>query len=201
MPRRSSAQVAASRSAILDAAVAEASVRGFEGASIGRLAGELEMSKSGLIGHFGDKEQLQLATLHAGLELFVREVWRTAEHEPPGRRRLLALCDAWLAFFEREVLPGGCLITTASVEFDARPGPVHDAVASAMRRWLDLLEREAATARAEGDLPVDIEPADVAFQLNALASAASSSFQLHRDDQVFQRARRLMRRLLQPPTR
>lgn len=197
MPRRSSAQVAARRSAILNAAVAEVSVSGFEGASIGQLAGELEMSKSGLIGHFGDKQQLQLATLHAGLELFAAEVWHAAEHEPPGRRRLLALCDAWLNFFEREILPGGCLMTTATVEFDARPGPVRDAIAAAMRRWLDLLEREAAIARSQGELADDVQPADVAFQLNALASAASSSFQLHRDHHVFQRARRLMRGVIE----
>lgn len=198
MPRRTRAQVAASRREILASSLADSSVRGFDGASIGRLAGQLEMSKSGLVGHFGDKQQLQLATLQAGVEQFVEEVWRPVESEPPGRRRLLALCDAWLSFFEREVLPGGCLMTTATIEFDARPGPMRDAVAAVMRRWLARLEREAETARANGELPAEIDPADVAFQLNSLASGASSAFHLHGDPQALERARRLMRGLLEP---
>jgi AcrR family transcriptional regulator len=189
MPRRSRDQVAASRAAILEASVAQASVRGFEAASIGSLATSLGMSKSGVVGHFGDKEQLQLATLEAGIEQFVAEVWRPVERaHPPGTERLLALCDAWTAFHERGTLPGGCLLTTASVEFDARPGPVRDAVALAMRRWLGLIEREAAALE-----PSAGDPADVAFTLNALASAASTAFLLHGDPAVFARARRLMR--------
>ncbi len=198
MPRRSRAQVAASRRAILASSVADTSVRGFDGASIGRLAGKLEMSKSGLVGHFGDKEQLQLATLRAGVEVFAEEVWGQVEPEQPGRGRLLALCDAWLSFFERGVLPGGCLMTTATIEFDARPGPMRDAIATVMRRWLARLEREAKIAQENGDLPAGIDPADVAFQLNALASAASTAFHLHGDPKVLRRARRLMRGLLEP---
>jgi AcrR family transcriptional regulator len=196
MPRRSSAQVAASRAAILRTAVAEASVRGFEAASIGHLAEATGMSKSGLIRHFGDKERLQIATLEAGIEVFVTEVWRVAEREPPGLPRLLALCDAWLDFFRREVLPGGCLLTTAIVEYDARSGPVQEVVARTMRRWLAALEREIGVAADAGQLPADVEPADLAFELNALASAASTHHLLSGDPAVFERARRSMRRAL-----
>ena len=53
----------ATREAILDRAVDLASTDGLEGLTIGRLAAELEMSKSGLFGHFGSKEGLQLATI------------------------------------------------------------------------------------------------------------------------------------------
>ena len=65
-------------------------------------------------------------------------------------------------------MPGGCFLTTATIEYDARPGPMRDAVAAAMKRWLGVLEREVATAIEAGELPPDTEPADVAFQLNAL---------------------------------
>src|SRR5207244_6363831 len=93
----------------------------------------------------------------------------------------------------REVMPGGCFLTTATIEFDARPGPLRDAVASAMNRWLRVLEREVALAINAGELPADTEPADVAFQLNALSAAASYGLQLWRDPEVFIRARRSMR--------
>ena len=196
MPRRAAADVAATRETVLAAAVRNASVEGLEGLTIGRLAGELEMSKSGLFGLFGSKQDLQLATLDAAFAHFLTGVWRPVAKQPAGRERLAALCDSWLGYHERESMPGGCFLTTATVEYDARPGPVRDAVIDGMERWLSFLSREVAAAVEAGELPPDTDPADVAFELNALASAASSAFQLSRDKSVFARARRLMRRRL-----
>ena len=196
MPRRSAAAVADTRAAVTEAAVDRASVEGLEGLTIGRLAGEVTMRKSSLFSLFGSKEELQLATLEAAIQQFRDEVWGPVADEQPGIARLLALCDSWLAYHEREALPGGCFLTTATVEFDARPGPLRDAVAGAMDRWLSVLEGEVALAIDAGELPSDYEPADMAFQLNALAAAASYGFQLSRDPEVFARARRSMRRAL-----
>lgn len=196
MPRRSTAAVAETRAAVTEAAVDRASVEGLEGLTIGGLAGEVAMRKSSVFSLFGSKQELQLATLEAAIEQFTDEVWGPVAEERPGMARLLALCDSWLAYHEREVMPGGCFLTTATIEFDARPGPLRDAVASSMKRWLGVLEREVALAIDAGELPADTEPADVAFQLNALASAASYGFQLWRDPGVFMRARRSMRRAL-----
>jgi len=196
MPRRSTAVVAETRAAVTEAAVDVASVEGLEGLSIGGLAEEVAMRKSSVFSLFGSKQELQLATLKGATEQFTHEVWAPVADERPGMARLLALCDRWLSYHEREVIPGGCFLTTATIEFDARPGPLRDAVASAMKRWLGLLEREVALAIEDGDLPAGTEPADVAFQLNALAAAASYGFQLSRDPEVFMRARRSMRRSL-----
>lgn len=196
MPRRSATQVSDSRNAIVGAAVEQGSLLGLDGVTIGWLAAELDMSKSGVIGHFGSKEQLQLAVLDRAVETFVSEVWDPVERKPAGRRRLLALCDAWLASHRRSLFPGGCFLTTASVEFDNRPGPVRDAVAETMRRWHGLLEREARIAIDNGELDPARDPADVAFELNALAMAANNAFQLHGDKSAFPRARRAMERVL-----
>jgi AcrR family transcriptional regulator len=196
MPRRPAAAVAATRSEVTRAAVDHASVEGLEGLTIGRLADQVEMRKSSVFTLFGSKRDLQRATLEAAIEQFREEVWDRVADEPPGRARLLALTDAWLEYHEREVMPGGCFLTTATVEYDARPGPLRDAVAQTMQRWLELLEREAATAVEAGELPAGANPGDVAFQLNALAAAASYGFQLWRDPEVFARARRSMRAVL-----
>jgi AcrR family transcriptional regulator len=196
MPRRSAQAVAETRSAVTDAAVDRASVDGLEGLTIGGLAGEVEMRKSSVFSLFGSKEGLQRAALDAAIRQFRDEVWNPVADEAPGLERLLALCDSWLSYHEREVLPGGCFMTTATVEFDARPGPLRDAVAQTVDRWLDTLEREATAAIEAGELPPGTDPADVAFQLNALAAAASYGFQLSRDPEVFARARRSMRRTL-----
>jgi AcrR family transcriptional regulator len=196
MPRRSAAAVAETRASVTEAAVDRASVEGLEGLTIGGLAGEVEMRKSSVFSLFGSKQDLQLATLEAAVENFRSEVWGPVADREPGLPRLLALCDSWLSYHEREVMPGGCFLTTATIEFDARPGPLRDAVARIMDRWLEVLRREAALAAEDGDLPPGADPADIAFQLNALASAASYGFQLWRDPEVFARARRSMRRAL-----
>jgi AcrR family transcriptional regulator len=196
MPRRSQAAVAETREAVTQIAVDRASVQGLEGLTIGGLAGEVEMRKSSVFSLFGSKEELQLATLEAAIEQFTEQVWGPVAGRPPGLERLLALCDSWIAYHEREVMPGGCFLTTASVEFDARPGPLRDKVAATMDRWLDVLEREVAIAIEAGELPAEREAADLAFQLNALAAAASYGFHLSRDPEVFARARRSMRRAL-----
>jgi AcrR family transcriptional regulator len=197
MPRRSQSDVAETRAAVTQAAVERASVEGLEGLTIGGLAGDTEMRKSSLFSLFGSKLDLQRASLDTAVEQFRKEVWEPIAGEPPGLPRLLALCDSWLDYHRREVMPGGCFLTTATIEYDARPGPLRDATAETMERWLGVLEREAATAIEAGELSADTDPADVAFQLNALAAAASYGFQLWRDPKVFDRARRSMRRALQ----
>ena len=195
MPRRSAAAVADTRAEVLDVTVRRASIDGLEGLTIGQLAAELSMSKSGLHGLFGSKQDLQLATFDEAVKRFIREVWLPVEGRPAGRPRLLALIDRWLAYHQRRALPGGCFVTTATIEFDARPGPLHDAVARARGRMHTLLEADLRTAVADGDLPKDTDPADVAFTLYAFASAASQAIQLG-EPGAYDCARRCMRGLL-----
>jgi AcrR family transcriptional regulator len=199
VPRRSQAAVAETRAVVTRVAVERASVDGLEGLTIGGLAGETGMRKSSVFSLFGSKEELQRATLDAAVEQFRQEVWDPVADQPSGLPRLLALCDSWLDYHRRGVMPGGCFLTTATIEYDARPGPMRDAIAGTMEQWLGVLEREAAAAIEAGDLPADADPADIAFELNALAAAASYGFQLRRDPDVFERARRSMRRALGAP--
>lgn len=195
MPRRSAAAVADTRAEVLDVAMRRASVEGLEGLSIGRLADEVSMSKSGLHGLFGSKEELQAATFAQAVENFIAEVWQPVAGRPPGLPRLLSLIDRWLAYHRRRTLPGGCFVTTATIEFDARPGPLRDAVGRARRRMHAVLEADVRTAVEAGDLPADTAPADVAFALYALASAASQAIQLD-EPGAAARARRCMRALV-----
>ena len=194
MPRRSAADVAHSRATAVEAAVDLASVEGLEGITIGRLAGELGMSKSGLLGRFGDKEALQRAVLAAAIERFIEAVWWPTRRATPGLPRLEAIIEAWIGHLREGVFPGGCFVTTASVEYDARPGPLHDDVADAVRRWLGVLEAEARRARDAGDLPADRDPADVAFELHSLGSGGSVTGRVTADPAALDRTRAAMRR-------
>lgn len=195
MPRRSAVAVADTRADVLDVAVRRASIDGLEGLSIGRLADEVSMSKSGLHGMFGSKQELQAAAFEQGVESFEREVWEPVAGREPGLPRLLALIDRWIAYHRRRVLPGGCLVTTATIEFDARPGPLRDAVARARRRMHGALAADVRTAIEAGDVPAATDPADAAFTLYALASAASQAIQLG-EPGAAARARRCMRAAL-----
>jgi AcrR family transcriptional regulator len=180
------------RQAILEAAVHIASEEGLEGLTIGRLASELSMSKSGLFAHFGSKEELQLATVEAARAVFVREVIGPAFAAEKGLARLWKLCDVWLGYVRGEVFRGGCFFTAAAAEFDGRPGAVRDRVAEIMREWLATLRRSVTEARAAGQLSPEADPAQLAFELNALEMGANWAFQLHGDRQAFARARDAM---------
>src|SRR6476469_2753581 len=199
MPRRSAADVAASRASAVEAAIDLASVEGLEGLTIGRLAGDLAMSKSGLIGRFGDKEAMQRAVLAAAVARFTDAVWRPARRAEHGLPRLEAIVDAWIAHLRDGVFPGGCFVTTASVEYDARPGPLHDDVAAAVTRWLAVLAAEARHARDAGELPEGRDPADVAFELHSLASGGSVAGRVTGDATALDRTRAAMRRALGLP--
>jgi AcrR family transcriptional regulator len=177
------------RRSILEAAVDLASAEGLEGLTIGRLAAETGMSKSGLFAHFGSKEGLQLATIEAAREIFIREVVRPAFAAGEGLARLWKLCDIWLLYVRGGVFRGGCFFAAAAAEFDSRPGPVRDRIAAIMKEWLSTLKRAVVEAQAVGQLGRDVDPTQLAFEFNALEMGANWAFQLYGDKQAFARAR------------
>ncbi|OMI39598.1 TetR family transcriptional regulator [Streptomyces sparsogenes DSM 40356] len=180
--------------------VALASVEGLEGLTLGRLATDLGMSKAGVLGHFGTKEALQLATLETGAAAFRRLVWEPARDAEPGLPRLRAICEAWITYMEtaRDTFPGGCLFTTASVEFDARDGALRDAVARLSGLWRRRLALEARAAVAAGDLPDDTDPEQIAYELVGLYMALNQEIQLFGAPDAGDRTRRALDRLLGP---
>ncbi|HEU5440096.1 MAG TPA: helix-turn-helix domain-containing protein [Ktedonobacterales bacterium] len=180
---------AITRQTILDAAVRLASVEGLETISIGRLAEVLQMSKSGVFAHFGSKQDLQLAALDAALHRFVSEAMQPALHQAAGLPRLWGLCDQYLSYLERRVFPGGCFLLATWAEFDGRPGPLRDAAAAAMHTWHGAIERAVISAQAVGHLDTTGDPAQLAFELNALLQAANTAFLLSNDGRAFDRAR------------
>ena len=180
------------RRAVLSKAVDVASVEGLDGLSIGRLAGELDLSKSGLIAHFGTKEELQLATIRAARAIFASTVVAPALAVPPGSRRLQLLLEGWLAYSSDRRFPGGCFFARASHEYAARPGAVRDALAAVDEEWVQLIAETVAQAQAAGELDPAVDPAQLAFDLSAVLDAANLRSLLG-DTSVYERAYRSMR--------
>ena len=127
----------ATRRTVLKRAVDIASIQGLEGLSIGQLAADLQISKSGLFAHFGAKEELQLATIRAARRIYADAVVAPAREAPPGLDRIYAMSEAWLAYSQGRVFPGGCFFAKATHDFAARPGRVRDALAAANAEWMD----------------------------------------------------------------
>ncbi len=184
------------RAAILDEAARLATVVGLEGLSIGGLANAIGLSKSGLYAHFGSKRELQLATIEDARETFVAEVLRPALRAPKGIQRLIAACEEFLSHVERRVFPGGCFFSAAAADVGTRPGPVRDSIAAQQREWLALLERLAREAEELGELDPGTDPAQLAFELQALLVAANTAFILQGDAGAFERARAAIRERL-----
>src|ERR1044072_2579434 len=104
-PRRSAAEALVTRARILSRAAAIASEEGLDGITIGRLAEELEMSKSGVHKHFGTKETLQISTLDKAFVDFWHQFVEPALTERPGLRRLRVLCDNSVRYLTEPLLP------------------------------------------------------------------------------------------------
>ncbi|MGW1787202.1 TetR/AcrR family transcriptional regulator [Streptomyces sp. NPDC002143] len=196
-PRNSVLEAGRTRQRIVDRGLTLASVDGLEGLTIGRLATELGMSKAGVLGHFGTKKSLQLAVVDAAAEMFAREVPQRARGVLPGLAHLRALCEAWVSYLERQLLPGGCFFTAAAAEFDGRGGPVRDALAGLDSLWRRNLSIHIRRAINVGDLPPETDPDQLVYELVGIMLALNYSLQLHRDTQASGRARCAVQRLLE----
>lgn len=175
--------------AILDAAMRLASIEGVEGLSFGRLADELDITKSGVFAHFRSREDLQRDTIDAALAVFDREVVAPGTTAPPGRARLEALCEAYLSYIERDVFPGGCFLAQLLADYDAREGPIRDDLAVGQRGWLGLLTDQATIGQRQGELVADTDPEQLAFELYAPIELANYLYVLFREPAIIDRAR------------
>jgi AcrR family transcriptional regulator len=186
MPATAERKGAKTRATILERAVDLASAEGLEGLTIGRLAAELEMSKSGLFAHFGSKQELQLATVEAAAKRFADAVLVPASKLPEGAARLRAMGAIYLDHLD--LYAGGCFWGATSAEYDDRPGPVRDAIAAALDAWTGELTRQAEIAGVS-------EPERLAFELYSIVMGANSRYRLSGDGRVFEYARGALKRL------
>jgi AcrR family transcriptional regulator len=198
-PRSSQAEAQRTRDRIIERSMHLASVEGLEGISIGRLASDLGMSKAGVIGHFGSKESLQLATVEAAEGVFRRAILDPTKDEEPGLTRLLAILDAWVEYVATQTFEGGCFFEAANLEMDGRKGPVRDRIAKDHRQWYRVIEKETARAVENGELAADLDVDQVTFELRAIITGLNQGIQLHSDRKAPERARRAMRRALGIP--
>ncbi len=176
------------RSVILEAALGLASHMGLEGLSIGALADVTQMSKSGVFAHFGSREELQISVIREYHARFEEEVFFPAIKEARGAPRLRALFERWLRRVSVEV-DSGCIYISGAVEFDDRPGPVRDALASMVLAWHAALARAIRLAVQAGHLRADTDPDQMLFELHGLILALHHDARFLRTPGALDRAR------------
>lgn len=155
---------------ILDAALALASQIGLEGLSIGAIAEVTKMSKSGVFAHFGSREELQISVIREYYARFADEVFYPAMQQPRGLARLKSLVANWMQRVALEI-QSGCIFISGAVEFDDRPGPVRDALASSVLAWHGALYRAVVQAQQEGQLLPSADEEQMAFEIHGLILA------------------------------
>jgi len=155
---------------IVDAALGLAEQIGLEGLSIGALAEITRMSKSGVFAHFGSREELQMSVIREYYKRFSDEVFLPAMEAPRGLPRVRALFANWMTRVAIEI-QSGCIFISGAVEFDDRPGPVRDALATSVQAWLGAMHRAVVQAKEEGHLVPDADEAQMAFEIHGLILA------------------------------
>jgi AcrR family transcriptional regulator len=194
-PQRTLLKGQQTRAAILDAALALASNIGLEGLSIGAIAEVMQMSKSGVFAHFGSREELQISVVREYHAKFEEEVFFPAMREARGLPRLKALFQRWVHRVSME-LDSGCIYISGAVEFDDRPGPVRDALATMVLSWQSALEKAVSIAIDEGHLQQDIDPLQLVFEVHGLILALHHDARFLRNAGALDRVRTAFERLV-----
>ena len=175
------------KAAIVDAALGLATQIGLEGLSIGALAEVMQMSKSGVFAHFGSREELQISVVREYHHRFEEEVFYPAMTVPRGLPRLRAMFDNWMKRTSVEI-DSGCIYISGAVEFDDRPGPVRDALASSVSTWLAAMGRAIDIAIEEGHLRADTDAHQMRFEIHSLILALHYEARFLRAPDSLQRA-------------
>jgi len=176
------------RQSILEHAAGLASRVGLGGITIGALASDLDLSKSGLFAHFDSKAALQLQVLEHAAARFTEAVIRPALAAPRGEPRLRALFERWRSWPKASGLPGGCLFVQAAVELDDQPGPVRDRLVQQQRDLLDVIATVARTGVVEGHFRKDLDPEQLAQELFGVILAWHHASRLLREPKADARA-------------
>lgn len=175
------------KAAIVDAALGLATQIGLEGLSIGALAEVMQMSKSGVFAHFGSREELQISVVREYHTRFEEEVFYPAMTVTRGLPRLRAMFDNWMKRTSVEI-DSGCIYISGAVEFDDRPGPVRDALASSVSTWLTAMGRAIEISIEEGHLCADTDAHQMRFEIHSLILALHYEARFLRAPDSLQRA-------------
>jgi AcrR family transcriptional regulator len=178
---------------IVKVAAQIASIEGLEGMTIGRLSSELNLSKSGLFGHFGSKEILQLEVINYAFDVFYSEVMRPVEALPASPEKFRRIFELWLDYIENDVFKGGCNFVSLSAEYDCREGEVRDVLVGRMQAWMAHLLEEGQACL---DHLSSEQVYQTVFEVHSYILAANLHYKLFNNREAFKLARQSIQKRL-----
>ena len=184
------------RNTILGHAAELASQIGLTGLTIGALADDLELSKSGLFAHFRSKEALQIQVLEYASQSFIEQVITPSLKIPRGEPRMRSFFDRWLQWDRDRAFPGGCVFVAAATELDDRPGLVRDRLVELQRQWLNVLVISFHKGIEDGQFDPEADAEQFAQDIYGIMLAYHHQSRLMNDPRAEERARRAFDRLL-----
>ncbi|WP_245416903.1 TetR/AcrR family transcriptional regulator [Undibacter mobilis] len=157
---------------------------GYEGASISELTHAMGISPPSLYAAFGNKEKL----FHSALDRYAevrKQIWAELMKEPTARAMMERLFDRVIEFYADEGNPNCCMLVKLST---AESDKVLAEQLCAKRAEAEtMLIDRFSQAKTEGELPGDIEPADLAGYfmtvldgLSVRAAAGAGREELHK---------------------
>ena len=187
----------ATRERIIDRAFLIAGRNGLEGLTIGALATELKLSKSGLFSHFGSKEELQVAVLDVASSRFTERVMLPAFKAPRGLPRLERIFEGWIDWMTDSKMPGGCIFQQANAELDDRQGRPHDVLLESQKNLVEALTKTVQLAITEGHFAKSADARQVAYEFEGIMMVMNLYLRLLKDRKAVDRARMAFKRLVQ----
>ncbi len=192
----SAAKGESTRQRIIERALVLASTVGLEGLTIGDLATDLGLSKSGLFAHFKSKERLQLDVLDAAAAHFSEHVFARAIKAPRGEPRIVAIFENWMRWIGDQEIPGGCVFISSALEWDDREGPVRVALVEWFEALYVGLAKAARIAVDEGHFRPDLDLQQFAGELHGIMLKFHLDSRLLRAERAAKQAQTALERLL-----
>jgi len=192
------------RERILGQGLALMSRSGLEGVTLGVLADQVGMSKSGLFAHFKSKEEVQISLLEHTKEVGAKYIIAPAMGSPEGLPRLKALVKNWFGWAPRAGLPGGCPVAAGMFEFDDVESPVRDKISEMEAEWRGLLTRVVQRAVELGHLRAKLDVDQFVWELSGIYLSHHAAQRFLKSPDADRRARTAFAALLErasPPTR
>lgn len=155
---------------ILKQSIIYSSQYGLADITIGTISKLCNMSRTGVISHFDNKEAMQIAILEYGEQLFTKSVIEPAWREDP-LDHVIALLDNWAdwtsaMFKEHQV---SCPFVKAVVEFQNRPpSKVRSFTIDQQNRLIDYLAHRINRCVEKNKLSNKIESVAIAYELYSL---------------------------------
>ncbi|UFP92637.1 TetR/AcrR family transcriptional regulator [Gloeobacter morelensis] len=176
------------RERILQSGLDLLSESGLAGVTLGVLAQQAGVSKSGLFAHFHSKEELQIALLDRMAEVSAAQVIQPALRAAEGLPRLKALVEHWLGWTTKAGLRGGCPVAAATFELDDAEGEVRAKVVAMEAYWRNLLTNLVRRSVELGHLDSKLDIEQFVWELCGIYLSHHASSRLLRDNRADYRA-------------